>query len=61
MEAWIKMRSSQSLILQLVVISTPKGGRASDIDFASLICGAKMADVCEDEELDGERDEEEEL
>ena len=25
------------------VLSTPKGSRASDVDFGALICGSKMA------------------
>ncbi|CAE7409454.1 BOB1 [Symbiodinium natans] len=40
------------------VLSTPRGGRASDVDFGVLICGPKMASVCEDEEGGGDHDEE---
>ncbi|CAE7844438.1 BOB1 [Symbiodinium microadriaticum] len=42
------------------VLSTPKGGRASDVDFGKLICGPKMSAVCdEEEESDGDREEDE--
>ncbi|CAE7708740.1 BOB1 [Symbiodinium sp. CCMP2456] len=41
------------------VLSTPKGGRASDVDFGKLICGPKMSAVCDEEESDGDREEDE--
>merc|ERR1712059_56825 len=42
--------------LVLKVLGTPKGGRASDVNFRSWLCGPSQADVCNatDEELEEE-------
>eukprot|EP00931_Biecheleriopsis_adriatica_P110089 TRINITY_DN84374_c0_g1_i1.p1 TRINITY_DN84374_c0_g1~~TRINITY_DN84374_c0_g1_i1.p1 ORF type:complete len:227 (+),score=57.64 TRINITY_DN84374_c0_g1_i1:55-735(+) len=41
------------------VLATPKGGRASDINFRSLLCGPKMAKVCKRTGEDADEDEDE--
>nr|ABV22318.1 unknown [Karlodinium veneficum] len=43
------------------IAALPKDARASDIDFKKLICGRKMADVCDDVGSDDDDEEREEL